>query len=191
VTEAAYYPIERRAGEIERLRIQAAALAGDADVMLGRIGVGAGWRCLDLGCGPGGIMELLGARVGPTGRVVGLDSDPVWLGEARAWTAAHGLGNVSLVRGDAYRTPLRPDSFDLVHIRFLGSTAGRAGALFREALALVRPGGVLAAEEPDTDTLVCHPPHQAALMIARKNGERWTLRFVLLRFALGHMEEEE
>jgi len=161
VTEPAYYPIERRAGEIERLRIQAAAIAFDADVMLARIGVGPGWRCLDLGCGPGGIMELLGARVGPTGRVVGLDADRVWLAEARAWTAAHRLGNVSLVEGDAYRTPLRPGGFDLVHIRFLGSTAGRSEELFREALTLVRPGGVLAAQEPDTDTLNCYPPHPA------------------------------
>ena len=161
MTEPAYYPIERRAGEIERLRIQAAAIAFDADVMLARIGVGPGWRCLDLGCGPGGIMELLGARVGPTGRVVGLDADPVWLGEAQAWTAAHRLGNVSLVEGDAYRTPLRPGGFDLVHIRFLGSTAGRSEELFREALTLVRPGGVLAAQEPDTDTLNCYPPHPA------------------------------
>lgn len=158
---ARYYPIERRVGELERLRVQAAAIAFDADVMLERIHVGPGWRCLDLGCGPGGIMELLGARVGPMGRVVGLDADPVWLAEARAWTAAHRLGNVLLVGGDAYRPPLRPGSFDLVHIRFLGSTAGRPEELFREALTLVRPGGVLAAQEPDTDTLNCYPPHPA------------------------------
>lgn len=155
------YPIERRVGELERLRVQAAAIAFDADVMLRRIGVAPGWRCLDLGCGPGGIMELLGARVGPTGRVIGLDADPVWLGEARAWTAAHRLGNVSLVEGDAYRTPLKPGAFDLVHVRFVGSTAGRPEELFGEALTLVRPGGILAAQEPDTETLNCYPPHPA------------------------------
>lgn len=161
MTEAAYYPIERRAGEIERLRIQAAALAGDAEVMLGRIGIGAGWRCLDLGCGPGGILELLGKRVGPTGRVLGLDTDAVLLGAAREWVETHRVPCAALVAGDAYRAPLRAGAFDLVHIRFLGSTAGRADELFREALALVRPGGVLAAQEPDTETLNCYPPHPA------------------------------
>jgi SAM-dependent methyltransferase len=155
------YPIERREGELERLRIQGAAIAFDADVMLERIGVAPGWRCLDLGCGPGGVMELLGARVGPTGRVVGLDADPVLLQAAREWTDAHRLGCVSLVMGDAYRTPLRPAAFDLVHVRFLASTAGQPAELFREALTLVRPGGVLAAQEPDTDTLNCYPPHPA------------------------------
>jgi SAM-dependent methyltransferase len=161
VTEAPYYPIERRAGEVERLRVQAAAIAFDADVALGRVGVGAGWRCLDLGCGPGGILELLGARVGPTGRVIGLDRDAVLLEAARSWVEAHAVPRVALVAGDAYRPPLRAGAFDLVHVRFLGSTAGRADELFREALTLVRPGGVLMAQEPDTETLHCYPPHPA------------------------------
>ena len=63
------YPIERRAGEIERLHIQSAAFARDAEVMLDQIGVGEAWACLDLGCGPGGITELLSRRVSPAGRV--------------------------------------------------------------------------------------------------------------------------
>jgi hypothetical protein len=58
------YPIERRSGEIERLHVQSAALAADTDIMLDRIGVGPGWRCLDLACGPAGITGALAARVG-------------------------------------------------------------------------------------------------------------------------------
>jgi ubiquinone/menaquinone biosynthesis C-methylase UbiE len=157
----ARYPIERRPGEIERLRAQAAAIAFDAEVMLERIAVGSGWRCLDLGCGAGGILELLGARVGPAGRAVGLDLDPVMLGAAREWTRAHRLANVALVAGDAYQPPARPETFDLVHVRFLASTAGRGEDLVREALALVKPGGVLAFQEPDTETHNCYPAHPA------------------------------
>ena len=51
------YPIERRRGEIDRLATQASALAADTDILLERIGVAPGWACLDLGCGPGGIVE--------------------------------------------------------------------------------------------------------------------------------------
>jgi ubiquinone/menaquinone biosynthesis C-methylase UbiE len=155
------YPIARRAGEIDRLRIQAAAMEFDAGVMLDRIGVGPGWRCLDLGCGPGGITHLLSARVGPAGRVVGVDADPVMLEAARAWADSRGLTNVELVEADAYRTGLARDAFDLVHVRYLAGTAGQPGELLREAVALARPGGVVAFEEPDTDTLECHPSHPA------------------------------
>ena len=153
------YPIERRAGEIDRLRMQAAALEFDAGVMLDRIGVAPGWRCLDLGCGAGGILELLARRVGDAGRVVGLDADPVFLEHARQ--ALRGRRNVELVQGNAYDTGLPRAGFDLVHVRFLAGTAGRAQELLREAIALARPGGTVALQEPDTSTLKCHPPHPA------------------------------
>jgi ubiquinone/menaquinone biosynthesis C-methylase UbiE len=151
------YPIERRAGEIERLHIQAAAMAPDCALMLDRMGVNAGWRCLDLGCGPGGITAMLSERVGETGRVVGLDADAVLLEHARRSAAPH----VEFVAGDAYHTGLPGQSFDLVHSRFLASTAGKPEALLAEARRLTRPGGVVAMQEPDMTTLVCHPPHPA------------------------------
>jgi SAM-dependent methyltransferase len=150
------YPIERRAGEIERLLVQAAAVESDAGVMLERIGVAAGWRCVDLGCGPGGITALLSARVGASGRVVGLDADAAFLDYARQIAR-----DVEFVLGDAFRTGLPRASFDLVHARFLASTAGRPQALFAEAVALARPGGTVAFQEPDIGTLRCYPPHPA------------------------------
>lgn len=155
------YPIEASDAEIARLRMQAGAMACDAGVMLDRIGVAGGWRCLDLGCGCGGITELLSARVAPGGRVVGLDIDPALLAAAEAWGRARGLENVTFVEGDACRTGLARASFDLVHMRFLMSTAGLADEALAEAKALTTPGGVVAAQEPDIATLRCHPPHPA------------------------------
>jgi SAM-dependent methyltransferase len=114
------YPIERRAGEIERLHIQSAAFARDVEVMLDLIGVREGWSCLDLGCGPGGITEPLSRRAGPNGRVVGLDKDAEFLEHARRRAAA----NIEFRQGDAYASDLPEGSFDLVHMRFLASTAG-------------------------------------------------------------------
>jgi SAM-dependent methyltransferase len=155
---AGHYPIEHRAGEIERLRIQAEAMAPDTRTMLDRIGVKPGWRCLDIGCGPGGITGLLSERVGPGGRVVGLDRDEQFLAHARA----HVPGvNVEFLLGDAYGSDLPAAAFDLVHMRFIASTAGDPERLIREALRLARIGGVVALQEPDASTLNCHPPHPA------------------------------
>jgi SAM-dependent methyltransferase len=155
--QSGHYPIERRDGEIERLRVQGAAMAPEAAIMLDRIGVGPGWRCLDLGCGPAGITPLLSERVGTSGRVVGLDADPVFLEHARRQVA----GNVEFVQGDVYRTKLPSGAFDLVHTRFVASTAGEPEALLREAIRLTRPGGTVALQEPDMAALNCYPPHPA------------------------------
>jgi SAM-dependent methyltransferase len=152
-----HYPIERREGEIARLHIQSAAMAQESAIMLDRIGVGSGWSCLDLGCGPGGIIGLLSERVGKSGRVVGLDADPIFLKHARE----HASGNVEFVVGNAYHTDLPSGGFDLVHIRFVASTAGDPETLLREAIRLARPGGTVALQEPDMATLNCYPPHPA------------------------------
>lgn len=157
VSFSGHYPIERRDGEIERLRIQGAAMAPDASAMFDRIGVTSGWSCLDIGCGPGGVTALLSERAGPTGRVVGLDMDAQFLDLARASAA----GNVEFLQGDAYRSGLATGTFDLVHMRFVASTAGDPERLLQEAKRLARPGGVVALQEPDATTLNCYPPHPA------------------------------
>jgi hypothetical protein len=71
------------------------------------------------------------------------------------------VANVEFVAGDAYDTGLPSHAFDLVHMRFIASTAGKPEALLREAVRLARRGGVVAMQEPDMATLVCHPPHLA------------------------------
>jgi SAM-dependent methyltransferase len=157
MSDTGNYPIDRRDGEIERLHRQGAAMAPDCDIMLNKIGVGEGWRCLDLGCGPAGVTALLSARVGKTGKVVSLDADPVFLDHARRYAAA----NAEFVEGNAYGSALADGSFDLVHLRFVASTAGNPQNLLREAIRLARPGGTVALQEPDMATLNCYPPHPA------------------------------
>ena len=151
------YLIENRAGETDRLRIQDRAWSSETKRLLDAIGVAAGWRCLDLGCGPGGITAPLSERVGATGRVLGLDADPGFIALARTAAPA----NAKYLVGDAYATGLDDESFDLVHCRFVASTAGHPERLVAEAVRLVRPGGVVAFQEADFHTLRCFPPHPA------------------------------
>jgi ubiquinone/menaquinone biosynthesis C-methylase UbiE len=113
----------------------------DAAIMLELIGVREGWRCLDLGCGPEGITTLLADRVGAAGKVVGLDVDGVFLEHARERARVRGQDNTQFVAGNVYGTDLPAGSFDLVHSRFVASTAGGADRLLQEAVRLTRPRG--------------------------------------------------
>ncbi len=163
-TYSGNYPIEHRAGEIERLLVQSKAMAPDALAMLERFPPMQGWNCLDIGCGPGGITDLLSARVGPAGRVIGLDRDAGFLQFAREKkekNEKNTAGNIEFRLGDAYGSDLPAGSFDLVHLRFIASTAGNPQRLLQEAARLARPGGIVALQEPDGSTLNCYPPHPA------------------------------
>ena len=95
------------ASELERLRLQARVWEPETEAWLDHLSPMEGWRCLDLGCGAMGILGPLSRRAGPSGRIVGVDIDPMQLRGARAFVA---------------QTPLRTSRFSrLTHTlpRFL------------------------------------------------------------------------
>ena len=76
------------------------------------LGVGPGWRCLDVGAGSGTVARRLAERVGREGRVVATDMSPRFLG-------GHGLPNLEVRRHHILEDELEPAHFDLVHCRAL------------------------------------------------------------------------
>ena len=166
------YSLSRRSGELERLALQGAVLAPETERLLDTIGVAEGWACLDLGCGPGGITATLSDRVGPEGSVTGLDYDPVFVTIA----AERASANTRFIQGNAYSTGLPAGTFDLVHMRFIASTAGEPERLVAEARRLLRPGGFMAAQESDFATLSCYPPDPGwtTLVTAFRSCFPWT-----------------
>ena len=169
------YPLAASPEEIKRLRVQADSLTGEAAVLLDRIGVAPGSACLDLGCGAGGILDLLSERAGPTGRAVGLDVEDASLAAARAWVDGLGLKNVEIIAGSIFDHGLPPESFDLVHLRYVITTIGQHDDVVRAALALVKPGGVLAVQEADAEGIHAYPACPAfdqlkAVLIALFSG---------------------
>jgi SAM-dependent methyltransferase len=170
------YPLAAGTAELERLRLQARVWEPDTEAMLDRIGVAKGWRCADLGCGAMGILGPLSRRAGDSGRVIGVDLDARQLAAARDFVAAEGLDNVEVLERDVYHSGLPRGAFDLVHVRFVLAPAGRGDELLREMLAVAKPGGVLAIQEPDAASWACFPPRPGfdilkdAIMAAFKAG---------------------
>lgn len=155
------YLLANGAAELERLQLQARAWEPEAEAMFERLDVRPGWSCLDLGCGAMGVLAPLSRRVGPSGRVLGIDLDTKQLAAVRAYVRQHRLANVQIEERDAFRTGLPSDAFDLVHARFLAAPTGRGDELLQEMLRLARPGGVVALEEPDTASWRCYPDDPA------------------------------
>jgi SAM-dependent methyltransferase len=100
-----------------------------------------GERVLDLGSG-GGIDILLSAkRVGPTGRVFGLDMTDEMLALAARNIADAGATNVELLKGHIEAIPLPADSIDVVISNCVVNLAADKPAVFREIARVLRPGG--------------------------------------------------
>lgn len=104
-----------------------------------------GQRVLDLGCSPGSWMQYAAAKVGPSGRVLGIDLKPV-----NATFPPHAESRV----GDIYKIDQASigDAYDVVLSDMAPSTMGdhttdalRSAALAEQAIAIadayVKPGG--------------------------------------------------
>jgi SAM-dependent methyltransferase len=172
------YLLSDTVSELEQLRLQARLGELEAETWLGLLGPMAGWRCLDLGCGTLGLLGPLARRVGPGGRVVGVDRDPLQLRDARDFVAGEGLANVEILEADAHDcgTALPDGAFDLVHTRFLFAPAGRNARLLDEMWRLARPGGIIAIQEPDAACWAGYLPSggwdrlKAAILEALRRG---------------------
>src|SRR6201985_174342 len=68
------YSLRHTPQEYERLRAQARIWEGATARVLDQVSVPRGGSCLDAGCGPGETMRMLAERVGPEGRVLGMDA---------------------------------------------------------------------------------------------------------------------
>jgi SAM-dependent methyltransferase len=124
-------------------------------------GLSEGWRVADIGCGTGQVSCWLGERVGPAGHVAAVDvsADQLAIGQQRA--AAGGLGNVSFVEGSAYELPLEPGAFDLVFCRLLLCHLQRPVDALAQMARLLRPGGVLVAQDVIMTSVFTEPDSAA------------------------------
>ncbi|WP_033278738.1 class I SAM-dependent methyltransferase [Streptomyces sp. NRRL F-525] len=124
------------------------------------LGLRAGDRVLDAGCGTGRALPPLRAAVGRSGVVVGADLTPAMLEAAvRAGRGREG----QLLLADVAALPLRPDSLDAVFAAGLIAHLPQPGENLRELARVVRPDGTLA---------LFHPIGRAAL--AARQGRQIT-----------------
>src|SRR5260221_11681654 len=105
-----------------------ATLTPITDAAIAAADIRPGAAVLDIGCGCGATILELAAKVGPSGRVVGLDISAPML--ARARERAAGLATVSLLCADAATQPFDPASMDRLFSRFGGMFFGDPVAAF-------------------------------------------------------------
>ncbi len=96
---------------------------------------------LDLGSGAGFDSFLAARRVGPKGRVIGVDMTPEMLERARKNAKKGGFENVEFRLGEIENLPVADNSIDVVISNCVINLSPEKGRVFREAYRVLRPGG--------------------------------------------------
>jgi SAM-dependent methyltransferase len=129
--------------EYQRLDLMSKILDPWTREYLGALGVGPGWRCLELGGGNGSISEGLCDTVGPSGSVTSIDINPVLLELIPAQ-------NLTVQQMDVRTDELPVNAFDLVSCRaMLHQISDYAPAVLAKMASALKPGGWLLVQEPD------------------------------------------
>ena len=143
-----------------RLRVLSRLLAPSTGLLIDRIGSITGANAVDLGCGGGDVTLDLARRVGPGGRVWGLDLDAAILDMARAEAKKAGRDNVTFVQAniaDEWRMP----EASLVYARFILTHVPDPQAVLAQARRTLAPGGAILIEDIDMEGRFWDPPSAA------------------------------
>ncbi len=104
--------------------------------------VGEGANVLDVGCGFGDTAIRLAKRVGPSGKVVGLDCCEAFLDYGRKEVADEGITNVTFIEGDALLEQFEPE-YDFVFSRFGTMFFSNPVGGLRNMRSALKPGGTM------------------------------------------------
>jgi SAM-dependent methyltransferase len=140
-------------GDAERERLALLQTMRDAHTIrcLQAVGVGEGWRCLDVGAGGGSIAHWLSEQVSPRGSVVATDLETDALAHLNA-------ANVEVIRHDILTEELPRDAFDLVHTRFLLCHLPQRNKALARIVTTTRPGGWVVVGDQDLRAVASAKP---------------------------------
>ncbi len=102
---------------------------------------------IDLGCGAGLDSLVAAERVGPSGRVVGIDFSTSMLDRAHRSAKRSGCLRLEFVRASAEQLPLRDSSVDVALVNGIFNLNPFRDEIFRELARVVRPGGHVSGAE--------------------------------------------
>src|SRR5207248_10936484 len=165
--------------------------ASARDAYLELLGLSAGERVLDIGCGSGVVTRAIARRVAPDGHVIGFDSSPALLDIARQYAKDAGLDKlIELRAGDCRELPFAAGAFDVAFAATVLAHVPQAERAIGEMVRVTRSGGRVAVFDFDGDSfLIAHPDRELTRRIVSAQCDHSAVNGHLVRHLPGLLTE--
>jgi ubiquinone/menaquinone biosynthesis C-methylase UbiE len=131
------------------------------EVLIAPAELGTNQVVVDFGCGPGGLAVELARRVGPAGRVIGLDINQAFLARARERAESEGVAEIiQTIHLDSEVLPLESASVDRVLCKNVLEYVSDPQLVISEFHRVLKPGGIAHVSDSDWGSVVCEPSRE-------------------------------
>jgi SAM-dependent methyltransferase len=133
--------------ELERLRFQHGVWKPVTDKFFERLNIRKGWKCLDVGSGPGFVSMDMRALVGSEGEITALEPSEFYLNWFQRHAESQGWSNIRYIHGTAELAPLREKYYDFIFARWVIGFVPDPEKFCEQLFRALRPGGIVALQD--------------------------------------------
>jgi SAM-dependent methyltransferase len=171
------YILGSNVDELERLRFQHNVWKDVTDEFLRKINIQRGWKCLDVGAGPGFVSFELADIAGDEGEVTALEPMEIYCENIRKVRDKKYTGNLKIITGNIEDVNLEENYFDLIFLRWVINFLPDPEQIILKLNSSLKKGGIIAIQDYVYEGLALHPRgsefdnvHDAVMKYYRSGG---------------------
>jgi len=133
--------------ELDRLEFQQSVWKNVTDDFFRRIKIQKGWKCLDVGAGPGFVTMDLSGLVGETGEVTALEPSEFYLNYLKEECRKKNIQNTQFIHGNLEDVKIENNYYDFIFMRWVIDFVPEPEKFLIKLLGSLKKGGVIAIED--------------------------------------------
>lgn len=141
--------------ELERLEFQHGVWKKVTDDFLGKIGIKKGWKCLDVGAGPGLVAEEIRTYTGDEGEVTVLEPSAFYLDYFKENCMRKNWKNIKFINSNLEDAAL--EKYDLIYMRWVIDFVKQPESFLKKLLNALNKGGVIAIQDYNYEGIGLYP----------------------------------
>jgi SAM-dependent methyltransferase len=143
--------------ELERLRFQHGVWGMVTNKFFDRLQIQQGWKCLDVGAGPGFVSIDLRERVGANGEITALEPSEFYLDWFKHESEKRHWSNVKFIRGTAEDAALPERYYDFIFARWVIGFVPDPEKFLVRLFSALKLGGIIALQDYNYEGLSLFP----------------------------------